>query len=170
MPGFKRRLDWFVENRPDLVEHAASMTETGMAERRLLSIVDRDQLRRILKVMLDPNEFLSDHGIRALSRRHLAEPYRLQVDGIEYTVGYEPAESRSGLFGGNSNWRGPVWFPVNLLLIEALQQLPLLLRRRVHRGVPDRIGPVSDARGGRTGTVAPADADLPARGRPRPSR
>jgi hypothetical protein len=122
MPGFKRRLDWFVENRPDLVEHAASMTETGMGERRLLSIVDQDQLRRILKVMLDPNEFLSDHGIRALSRRHIAEPYRLQVDGIEYTVGYEPAESRSGLFGGNSNWRGPVWFPANLLLIEGLQR------------------------------------------------
>ncbi len=170
MPGFKRRLEWFVENRPDLVEHAASMTETGLSERRLLSIVDRDQLRRILQVMLDPNEFLSDHGIRALSRRHMAEPYRLKVDGIEYTVGYEPAESRSGLFGGNSNWRGPVWFPAKSAADRGAAALPLLLRRRVHRGVPDRVGPVSDARGGRTGIVAPADADLPARGRPRPSR
>jgi hypothetical protein len=98
------------------------MTTTGQGARRLLSIVDQDQLRRILHVMLDPNEFLSDHGIRALSRRHMAEPYRLRVDGIEYIVGYEPAESRSGLFGGNSNWRGPVWFPANLLLIEGLQR------------------------------------------------
>jgi hypothetical protein len=122
MPGFKRRLDWFVQNRPDLTEHAASMAVPGLGERRLLSIVDKDQLRRILQVMLDPDEFLSDHGIRALSRRHLEEPYRLDLGGIEYTVAYEPGESRSGLFGGNSNWRGPVWFPANVLLIEGLQR------------------------------------------------
>ena len=85
-------------------------------------MVDRDQLRRILEAMLNETEFLSPHGIRALSRRHMAEPYRFAADGIEYSVAYEPAESRTGLFGGNSNWRGPVWFPVNYLLIEALQK------------------------------------------------
>ena len=122
LPGFTQRLDWFIDNRPDLTEHAASMSAPGHGERRLLSVVDRDQLRRILEAMLDEGEFLSPHGIRALSRRHMAEPYRFAADGIEYSVAYEPAESRTGLFGGNSNWRGPVWFPVNYLLIEALQK------------------------------------------------
>jgi mannosylglycerate hydrolase MGH1-like protein len=122
LPGFSKRLDWFIANRPDLTEHAASMSVPGHGERRLLSVVDRDQLRRILEAMLNEDEFLSPHGIRALSRRHMAEPYRFAADGIEYTVAYEPAESRTGLFGGNSNWRGPVWFPVNFLLIEALQK------------------------------------------------
>jgi len=122
LPGFSKRLDWFIANRPDLTEHAASMSVPGHGERRLLSVVDRDQLRRILEAMLNDGEFLSPHGIRSLSRRHMTEPYRFAADGIEYSVAYEPAESRTGLFGGNSNWRGPVWFPVNYLLIEALQK------------------------------------------------
>ena len=91
-------------------------------ERRLLSIVDGDQLRRVLRVLLDENEFLSPYGIRALSRFHKEHPFVLQVDGTEYRVDYEPAESATGLFGGNSNWRGPIWFPVNYLLIESLQK------------------------------------------------
>jgi hypothetical protein len=120
--GFKRRLEWFIENRPDLTANVASMSARGDSRRRLLSIVDQEQLRRILKVMLDENEFFSDYGIRALSRVHKDRPYVLPVNGQEYTVRYEPAESTTGLFGGNSNWRGPIWFPVNYLLIESLQK------------------------------------------------
>jgi hypothetical protein len=98
------------------------MRTVGRGERRLLSVVDQDRLRQVLRVMLDESEFLSPFGVRALSRKHLAEPYSLVVDGQEHRVTYEPAESSTGLFGGNSNWRGPVWFPVNFLLIESLQK------------------------------------------------
>jgi hypothetical protein len=122
LPGFKRRLEWFIENRKDLTANVACMNTTGMEERRLLSIVNADQLRRVLRFMLDENEFLSPYGLRALSRVHKDEPYRLPVNGMEYRVDYEPAESSTGLFGGNSNWRGPIWFPVNYLLIESLQK------------------------------------------------
>ena len=122
LPAFKRRMEWFIDNRKDLVCHVASMRRTGEDERRKLSIVDREQLRRVLRVMLDENEFLSAYGIRSLSRRHLDQPYVLRVDGVEHGVKYEPAESNTGLFGGNSNWRGPVWFPVNFLIIESLQK------------------------------------------------
>ena len=94
----------------------------GVGQRRLLSIVSRDRLARILKTMLDEDEFLSPYGLRALSRYHKEHPFVLRLDGHEYRVDYEPAESTSGLFGGNSNWRGPVWFPLNYLLIEALQK------------------------------------------------
>jgi hypothetical protein len=111
-----------MDNRPDLTANIASMRSQGMGDRRLLSIVNPDQLRSVLKFMLDENEFLSPYGIRALSRYHHDHPYILQVDGLEYRVDYEPAESRTGLFGGNSNWRGPIWFPVNYLLIESLQR------------------------------------------------
>src|SRR5262249_46436136 len=94
----------------------------GRRDRRLLSIVDGDQVRRILHVMLDEREFLSPFGIRSISRIHRDRPYVLRVDGHEYRVDYEPAESTTGLFGGNSNWRGPIWFPINFLLVEALQK------------------------------------------------
>jgi hypothetical protein len=120
--GFKRRLEWFVEHRPDLTQNLACMMRHGVEQRRLLSILDRDKLRRVLSVMLDESEFLSPGGIRALSRRHLDHPYLLQAGGATYEVKYEPAESSTSLFGGNSNWRGPVWFPANYLLIEALQK------------------------------------------------
>jgi hypothetical protein len=122
LPGFKRRLDWFIENRGDLTANVACMRTKGMGERRLLSIVSADQLRRVLKFMLDENEFLSPYGLRALSRVHRDQPYRLPVNGMEYRVDYDPAESSTNLFGGNSNWRGPIWFPVNYLLIESLQK------------------------------------------------
>ncbi|MBI3652881.1 MAG: glucosidase [Acidobacteria bacterium] len=122
LQGFKRRMDWFIENREDLTSNVACMRTTGRKERRLLAVVDEERLRRVLKFMLDENEFLSPHGIRALSRYHHDHPYKLRVDGTEYMVDYEPAESSTGLFGGNSNWRGPVWFPVNYLIIEALQK------------------------------------------------
>jgi len=122
LPGFKRRLDWFIDNRRDLIGNVACMRTPGKGERRLLSIVGGDQLRRVLQMMLDENEFLSPYGIRALSRYHKDNPYTLAVNGMDYRVNYEPAESSTGLFGGNSNWRGPIWFPVNYLLIESLQK------------------------------------------------
>ena len=122
LPNFKRRMEWFIEHRPDLTGNVACMQTMGMEQRRLLSIVNQDQLRRVLKMMLDENEFLSDYGIRAVSRFHHENPYVLNVHGEEHRVDYEPGESSSGLFGGNSNWRGPIWFPVNYLLIESLQK------------------------------------------------
>ena len=122
MPSFRRRLDWFIANRPDLTENLACMRLEGARERRLLSITDRNQLDRILKVMLDEEEFFSCYGIRALSRRHLEHPYTLAIDDMEHSVHYEPGESSTGLFGGNSNWRGPIWMPVNYLLIQALRR------------------------------------------------
>jgi hypothetical protein len=120
--GFKRRLEWFIDNRKDLIGNVACMRTRGKAERRMLSILDQDQLRRVLKVMLDESEFLSPYGIRALSQIHTEHPYTLEVNGAEHRVSYEPAESSTGLFGGNSNWRGPIWFPVNYLIIESLQK------------------------------------------------
>jgi hypothetical protein len=122
LPGFKRRMEWFIENRKDLIGNVACMKTPGEGERRLMSIVDRDQLRRVLGLILDEREFLSDYGIRSVSRAHKEEPYRLPAGGADYSVSYEPAESSTGLFGGNSNWRGPVWFPVNYLIIESLQK------------------------------------------------
>lgn len=121
-PSFKRRLEWFIQNRPDLRCNVACMETEGVGARRLFAIVSPDKLRRILQKMLDESEFLSDYGIRAVSRYHADHPYTFHTNGTEFRVNYEPAESTSGLFGGNSNWRGPIWFPVNFLLIEALQR------------------------------------------------
>ncbi len=122
LPNFRRRMNWFIEHRPDLTGNVAAMNTPGMGERLLMSIVNQDQLRRVLKVMLDESEFFSDYGVRAVSRFHRENPYILKVQGEEHRVDYEPGESTSGLFGGNSNWRGPIWFPVNYLLIESLQK------------------------------------------------
>jgi hypothetical protein len=122
LPGFKRRLEWFVEHRKDLAENVASMNQPGEGERRLMAIVNGDQLRRVLRFLLDENEFLSPFGIRSMSRVHKDDPFVVEVGETEYRVDYEPAESTTGLFGGNSNWRGPIWFPVNYLIIESLQK------------------------------------------------
>jgi len=122
LPDFKRRLEWFIDNRPDLTGNVACMRTEGMGERRLLSIVDQDKLRGVLKFMLDEREFLSPYGIRALSQFHRGNPYKLDVHGMEHRVDYDPGESSTGLFGGNSNWRGPIWFPLNYLLVESLQK------------------------------------------------
>jgi hypothetical protein len=122
MPGFKRRLEWFAENRIDLTCNISCVYEPGSRGRFLFSIVNPDQLRRVLRVMLDENEFLSPYGIRSLSKVHDARPYTFSSHGFSSTVRYEPGDSESGLFGGNSNWRGPIWLPVNYLLIEALQR------------------------------------------------
>jgi len=122
LPGFEKRMNWFIANRPDLCQNLAPLMHHGVEQRHLLSLVSRGRLVRVLEKLLDENEFLSPHGIRSVSKYHEAHPYTLHVDGHEYQVGYEPAESRTALFGGNSNWRGPVWFPVNYLLIESLQR------------------------------------------------
>jgi len=123
MPAFARRLEWFIRNRPDLTENVACMHTEGRGARRLFSIARPQQLQRILKIMLDESEFLSAYGIRALSRYHLQNPYRFEFDGMVHSVNYEPAESSTGLFGGNSNWRGPIWMPVNYLLVQSLRRL-----------------------------------------------
>jgi hypothetical protein len=122
LPRFRSRLLWFVRNRPDICESVAKMNLLGPQNRRILSIVNTERLRRILRVMLDETEFLSPYGIRALSHYHRNHPYVLAVDGTEHRVQYEPAESSTGIFGGNSNWRGPIWFPLNFLIIESLQK------------------------------------------------
>ena len=121
-PEFARRLGWFLRNRPGLSSLVSRWEEPGMGQRRLLALVRGHRMKLLLRRMLDETEFLSPHGIRSLSRFHLGSPYTLELDGTSYQVDYEPAESRTGLFGGNSNWRGPVWFPLNYLLIEALQK------------------------------------------------
>jgi hypothetical protein len=122
LPGFKQRMMWFIENRPEFRRHVCSTSLPDGGVRRMLSIVDQEQLPRVLKYMLDEEEFLSPYGVRALSKFHQDHPYVLHLNGNEHRVDYEPAESRSELFGGNSNWRGPIWFPVNFLLIESLQK------------------------------------------------
>jgi hypothetical protein len=127
LPAFTRRMEWFLHHRQDLLSNMACMQTPGQNGRRLLAVVSPERLRRVLKVMLDEREFLSPYGVRALSAYHREHPYRLEADGAVYQVAYEPAESTTDLFGGNSNWRGPVWFPVNYLLIESLQKFHFYL-------------------------------------------
>ena len=122
LPGFSKRMSWFLENRPDLAKDVTCSGVGGACERRLLSIATPEMLRRILDRMLDEAEFLGDHGIRMLSKYHKDHPYNLALDGETHSIAYEPAESTIGLFGGNSNWRGPVWMPINFLMIESLQK------------------------------------------------
>jgi hypothetical protein len=122
LPGFNRRLKWFLKYRPDLAKLVSRWQEPGSGERRLLSLLRGHRMKMLLKRMLDETEFLSEFGVRALSRHHAEHPYVFHCDGQMLTVGYEPAESNSALFGGNSNWRGPIWFPVNYLIIESLQK------------------------------------------------
>jgi hypothetical protein len=123
LPGFLKRLRWFLRNRADLARHI-SYVECAEDDqgRRLLAIPSRERLVRVLRYLFDEAEFLSPYGVRALSRVHLERPFTLRVNGETYRVGYVPGESDTGLFGGNSNWRGPIWFPVNYLLIEALER------------------------------------------------
>jgi hypothetical protein len=125
LPGFSRRMQWFIEHRSDLARHIAYLdTNIGedMHSHRLLAIPSRPRLERLLSYLLDESEFLSPYGIRAVSRALAEHPYVFKTDGTEYRVAYEPGESTCGLFGGNSNWRGPIWFPVNYLIVEALER------------------------------------------------
>jgi len=121
LPSFKRRMEWFINNWEQTGNHIETTQETGQGENLLLAIVNREKLGRILSTMLDESEFLSEYGLRSLSRYHKDQPYTLELGGMTYSVDYEPAESTTGLFGGNSNWRGPIWFPLNYLVIHALQ-------------------------------------------------
>ena len=121
----------------------------GHGGRLLFALFDEDRLRRILARMLDEDEFLSPYGIRSLSRYHAEHPYKFGVGGDKYRVAYLPAESDSGMFGGNSNWRGPVWFPINALLIRALLNLYAFYGDEFTVRVPDRVGPADDALRGR---------------------
>jgi len=123
LPQFKKRVSHFVQMNADLMAQISNPTELGVGNRSLLCPVNRQKLTRILQRMLDPAEFLSPYGIRALSRYHKDHPYVFAVDGHVYRVDYEPAESSTGLFGGNSNWRGPIWMPVNMLLIQSLRKM-----------------------------------------------
>ena len=122
LPGFAGRMQWFLDHKPDMASLVSRWHEPGLGDRRLLALVRGHRMKRLLKRMLDPDEFLSDYGVRALSKYHLEHPYRIELAGQVHEVRYEPAESSSFLFGGNSNWRGPIWFPINFLLIEALQK------------------------------------------------
>jgi hypothetical protein len=121
-PGFRKRLEWFLSHRPDLANLVSHWESPGRGQRRLLSLLRGHRMKNLLRRMLDESEFLSDFGVRALSRAHLDHPYVLRVDGTDLTVRYVPAESDTRQFGGNSNWRGPIWFPVNFLIIESLQK------------------------------------------------
>jgi len=121
-PSFQRRMQWFLTHRRDLTDCCASMTSEGRDHRILLSVVKPDQLERLLARMLDENEFLSPYGIRSVSAFHREHPYELHAQGVDYRLDYQPGESRTALFGGNSNWRGPIWFPTNYLFIESLQR------------------------------------------------
>ena len=146
LPGFKKRMLWFIENRPRFRTNVTMAPTRDGNVRRLLSIVSAERLPRVLRVLLDENEFLAPYGIRALSQFHRNHPYVLQVDGHEYRVEYQPAESNSGLFGGNSNWRGPIWFPLNYLLIESLQKFHYFFGGDIQAECPYGSGHLADLR------------------------
>jgi len=121
--GFKKRMDWFIENRTDISgRNIANMRAKGKGDRKLLALASEDRLRKILQRMLDEGEFLSDYGIRSLSRAHKENPYSMNVNGENFSVDYWPGDSHSGMFGGNSNWRGPIWLATTALIIESLQR------------------------------------------------
>jgi hypothetical protein len=122
LPGFSKRLEWVLANRPDLADLVSHWQDPGRGQRRLLSLLRGHRMKCLLRRMLDETEFLSDFGVRALSRAHLDKPYEFRLDGADLSVRYTPAESDGRQFGGNSNWRGPIWFPVNFLIIESLQK------------------------------------------------
>lgn len=121
-PLFKARMEWFIKRYPEIVSNMAPLELEAHSEKRLLSMMTKERLLSVLKYLLDENEFLSEHGIRSLSKFHKDNPYKLVIGGKTYTIDYEPGEAHSRLLGGNSNWRGPVWFPLNFLIIESIQK------------------------------------------------
>lgn len=153
--GFRKRMEWFLDNRPDLTMNAASMEKPGSGRRTLLSAVGPKRLDRILRRVLDPSEFLSDHGLRSVSKYHAEHPFMLTLGDETHSIDYEPGESTSGAFGGNSNWRGPVWFPVNYILIESLQKFDYYFGAGFTVPEPEPGGPPM--------TLANVAADLEAR-------
>jgi hypothetical protein len=143
LPGFKKRLDWFLQHRPDLNELSSYYCNSqagGGHGRLLLAIPSRERLKSMLRYLLDENEFLSPYGVRSVSRAHRDKPYVFHLNGEQYRVDYEPGESSTGLFGGNSNWRGPIWFPINYLLIEALERYYHFYRNTLLVEFPTRSG------------------------------
>jgi hypothetical protein len=122
LPDFRKRLEWFLANRPHLASLISRWYEPGSGERRLFALVRGHRMKQVLRRLLDPAEFLSDHGVRSVSRYHAEHPFVLSFDGMSRRFDYEPGEAQDALYGGNSNWRGPIWFPMNFLLIEALQR------------------------------------------------
>ena len=168
LPNFRHRLEWFIQHRPDLTSNVASMQTKGNRERRLLSVVPGHRLASVFKYLFDEREFWSPHGVRSMSQIHRDHPYIVDVNGQQYRVDYAPAESATEAFGGNSNWRGPVWFPGELSADRGAAEVPPLFRRQRQSGVPDRIGPHDDARRGRDRSLAAAVTDLSQR-RTRPS-
>ncbi|HUY83893.1 MAG TPA: hypothetical protein VMU86_04925, partial [Steroidobacteraceae bacterium] len=122
LPGFRGRLEWLLEARPDLAGLVSHWREPGRGDRRLLSLLRGHRMKCLLRRMLDESEFLSDYGVRALSRVYCDHPYQFACDGSTFTISYAPAESNTRQFGGNSNWRGPIWFPLNFLIVECLQK------------------------------------------------
>ncbi len=164
--GFLARL----RQMPEVLEsiHPTGPGHLGVAGRGIMALVNPERLRRILSKMLDENEFLSPYGIRSISKFHERHPYVFRVSGQEYRVDYLPAESNTGMFGGNSNWRGPVWFPVNAVLIRALLQLLPVLRRQLQDRMPHGVRPHDEPLRGQQGDLGSAHSDLPAR-RARPA-
>lgn len=122
LPNFKKRMKWVLDNKPELASLVSRWEVKGQDSKHLLSLLRGHRLKRLLNRMLNPDEFLSDYGVRALSKEYENNPYTLTLNETDYSVKYTPAESDSGLFGGNSNWRGPVWFPINFLIIDSLQR------------------------------------------------
>ena len=150
-------MQWFLDHNPDVRDHVDMSRKTKHGPRLLLTIANRKKLERIYRYVFDEKEFLSPHGIRALSKFHAANPFMLHVDGQTHSVDYEPGESTSDLFGGNSNWRGPVWFPMNFLLIESMQRIHYYYGDEFKVECPVGFGQANDAVGGRQRTLAPAE-------------
>ena len=161
LPELGARLRWFLTNRPEYADviGARRLGPDGR-QQRLLSMVGPEQLVRLLARMLDPDEFLSEYGLRTLSRAHLDKPFTVTLGGQEFTVGYEPAESTSGLFGGNSNWRGPIWMPTNFLLISALRDYAAFFGDDLQVEYPTRSGREAHPRRDRRRPLRPADRAL----------
>lgn len=159
VPEFEARLNWFLNNKPEMAKLVSRWDDKGLGERRLLSLLRGHRMKKLLALMLDENEFLSEYGIRALSKFHEKEPYHLNFKGETYHVKYLPAESDSDLFGGNSNWRGPIWFPVNFLIIESLYRFhhyygdDFTIKYPTHSGNYMTIKDVADAIAGRISKI-----------------
>lgn len=140
VPVFEKRLEWFTTWHTALSKTMSCFYDPGVGKRRQMSILTKDRVIRVLGYLLDENEFLSDYGIRSLSKYHKEHPFKLSADGVDYEVNYQPGESESGLFGGNSNWRGPIWLPVNLLIIGALQRIHTYYGNHLQVEFPTRSG------------------------------
>ena len=136
LPGFKKRMEWFLNHRKDLASLVTYCEVCPFTGNRMLAIPNRDRLRRALRFMLDENEFLSPHGIRSVSRVHSEKPYVFRAGNEEFRVDYVPGEGNSYLFGGNSNWRGPIWYPTNFLIVEALNVIIYFMVNRSKLSAP----------------------------------